>query len=65
MIAITDICKDFGRRAAVQDVSSTCAPSTIPGHLGPNGAGKSTILKMLLGLRPHRAVWLTLVVSTT
>ncbi|RQX05631.1 hypothetical protein DLJ59_07050 [Micromonospora inaquosa] len=50
LISVTDICKDFGRRSAVKDVSFDCVPGTITGLLGPNGAGKSTILKMLLGL---------------
>ncbi|MEU7656421.1 ATP-binding cassette domain-containing protein [Micromonospora taraxaci] len=50
MISVTDICKDFGGRAAVTDVSFDCVPGTITGLLGPNGAGKSTVLKMLLGL---------------
>jgi ABC-2 type transport system ATP-binding protein len=50
MIQATSLTKCYGDRAAVQDVSFTCAPGTITGFLGPNGAGKSTTLKMLCGL---------------
>ena len=50
MINATSLTKRYGDRAAVQDVSFTCAPGTVTGFLGPNGAGKSTTLKMLCGL---------------
>jgi ABC-2 type transport system ATP-binding protein len=50
MITANQLTKRYGDRAAVQDVSFTCAPGTITGFLGPNGAGKSTTLKMLCGL---------------
>jgi len=50
MIEATSLTKHYGDRAAVQDVSFTCAPGTVTGFLGPNGAGKSTTLKMLCGL---------------
>ncbi len=50
MIQATSLTKRYGGRAAVQDVSFTCAPGTVTGFLGPNGAGKSTTLKMLCGL---------------
>lgn len=41
--------KRFGRVVAVEDLSSTVAPSEVFG-LGPNGAGKSTTVRLLLGL---------------
>jgi ABC-2 type transport system ATP-binding protein len=50
MIEATSLTKRYGDRAAVQDVSFTCAPGTVTGFLGPNGAGKSTTLKLLCGL---------------
>jgi ABC-2 type transport system ATP-binding protein len=50
MIEAASLSKRYGDRAAVQDVSFTCAPGTVTGFLGPNGAGKSTTLKMLCGL---------------
>jgi ABC-2 type transport system ATP-binding protein len=50
MIEANSLTKRYGTRAAVQDVSFSCAPGTVTGFLGPNGAGKSTTLKMLCGL---------------
>jgi ABC-2 type transport system ATP-binding protein len=50
MIEATSLTKRYGDRAAVHDVSFTCAPGTVTGFLGANGAGKSTTLKMLCGL---------------
>jgi ABC-2 type transport system ATP-binding protein len=50
MIEANSLTKRYGSRAAVQDVSFSCAPGTVTGFLGPNGAGKSTTLKMLCGL---------------
>ncbi len=50
MIEAHTLTKRYGDRAAVQDVSFTCAPGTITGFLGPNAAGKSTTLKLLCGL---------------
>jgi ABC-2 type transport system ATP-binding protein len=50
MIEADSLTKRYGARAAVQDVSFSCAPGTVTGFLGPNGAGKSTTLKMLCGL---------------
>jgi ABC-2 type transport system ATP-binding protein len=50
MIEAKSLTKRYGARAAVQDVSFSCASGTVTGFLGPNGAGKSTTLKMLCGL---------------
>lgn len=44
------LCKRFGRREVVRDVSLRVESGTIFGMLGPNGAGKSTTIRMLLGL---------------
>jgi len=42
--------KEFGRNAAVEDLSLTIGRGEVFGFLGPNGAGKTTSLKLLLGL---------------
>ena len=42
--------KEFGRNAAVEDLSLSIARGEVFGFLGPNGAGKTTSLKLLLGL---------------
>lgn len=54
MILQTDnLCKNFKKQKAVNNVSLNIQRNSIYGLLGPNGAGKSTTLKMLTGiLRP-------------
>lgn len=52
-ISATGLCKRFGARQAVDDVSFTARRGSITALLGPNGAGKTTTLRMLTGaLRP-------------
>ena len=50
MIEVSHLCKRYGGRAVVDDVSFRCAPGTVTGFFGPNGAGKSTTLRMVVGL---------------
>jgi ABC-2 type transport system ATP-binding protein len=44
------LCKAFGDKVAVSDLSLTVERGEVFGFLGPNGAGKTTSVKMLLGL---------------
>lgn len=44
------LCKRFGEKLAVRDLSITVERGEVFGFLGPNGAGKTTSVKMLLGL---------------
>jgi len=44
------LCRRFGDKVAVADLSLRVARGEVFGFLGPNGAGKTTSLKMLLGL---------------
>ncbi len=44
------LCKTFGSKVAVSDLTLTVAQGEVFGFLGPNGAGKTTSVKMLLGL---------------
>ena len=48
-IRLTGVCKKYGRRMALDDVSITIGPG-VTGLLGPNGSGKSTLIKSLMGL---------------
>ena len=41
--------KNFGRKAAVRDVSFSMVEGEIVGLLGPNGAGKTTVFYMIVG----------------
>lgn len=44
------VTRNFGRLAAVDDVSMAVLPGEVVGLLGANGAGKTTLMRMLLGL---------------
>ena len=49
MVEIKNLCKNFGDKKAVIDVSFNIEEGEIMGFLGPNGAGKSTTLNILTG----------------
>ena len=51
ILKTNNLCKDFKKQKAVNNVSITVRENSIYGLLGPNGAGKSTILKMITGMR--------------
>jgi len=46
----TGLCKQFGQKTAVANLTLKVKRGEIFGFLGPNGAGKTTAIKMLLGL---------------
>ena len=49
MILAENLCKFYGRFAAVNDVSFSVPRCQVCAFLGPNGAGKSTTMKLLTG----------------
>jgi ABC-2 type transport system ATP-binding protein len=51
-IAVRDLRKIYGGRAAVDGLNLTVPQGSFFGFLGPNGAGKSTTIRMLTGLAP-------------
>lgn len=59
-IHLENICKRYGRREVVSDVSLDVSQGEIVGLLGPNGAGKTTTFYIATGLvQPNRGhVWL-------
>ena len=50
MLEALGLCKSYGSRAVVTDLSLSVRAGEIVGLLGPNGAGKSTTVAMLCGL---------------
>jgi len=51
-IAVTELRKIYGDKAAVDGLTLTVPRGCFFGFLGPNGAGKTTTIKMLMGLAP-------------
>ncbi|MGH7754796.1 MAG: LPS export ABC transporter ATP-binding protein [Vulcanimicrobiaceae bacterium] len=49
-IVLTDLCKRYGQRTVVDNVSATVDMGEVVGLLGPNGAGKTTTFSMVVGL---------------
>lgn len=49
-IAVRDLRKIYGEKAAVDGLNLTVPKGCFYGFLGPNGAGKTTTIKMLMGL---------------
>lgn len=50
VIAITNLSRKFGPKAALNNVSLVVPRGTVFGLVGENGAGKSTLIKHILGL---------------
>jgi ATP-binding cassette ChvD family protein len=49
VIEARDLCKGYGGRMLIQDLSFTLPAGAILGVVGPNGMGKTTLLRILLG----------------
>lgn len=49
MIEVKNLCKSYGNKLAVDNISFTAEDNEILGFLGPNGAGKSTTMNILTG----------------
>lgn len=49
-IRISNVCKKYGNKEILKDISFEARKGRITAFLGPNGAGKSTTMRILLGL---------------
>ena len=49
MIEVNNLCKNYGSKKAVDNISFRAENGEILGFLGPNGAGKSTTMNILTG----------------
>jgi ABC-2 type transport system ATP-binding protein len=49
-IRASGLSKQFGKLAAVRDLTLEVGAGEVFGFLGPNGAGKTTTIRMLIGL---------------
>ncbi len=49
-IACEQLCKMFGNRSVINDLSFEVGENEMVGLLGPSGSGKTTLLRMLAGL---------------
>lgn len=52
MINVSNLCKTFGDKVAVKNLTFEVAGGEILGLLGPNAAGKTTTMRMLTGFFP-------------
>jgi ABC-2 type transport system ATP-binding protein len=50
LVAVENVSKSFGEKAALRNISFSVPPGQICGLLGPNGAGKTTLFRLLMGI---------------
>lgn len=49
ILKINNLCKSFGKKKIIDNLSLEVYSSEVFGFLGPNGAGKTTTIKMIMG----------------
>jgi len=52
VIKVENLCKSFGAKMAVNDVSFAVEKGEVLGFIGPNGSGKSTTMRIITGYYP-------------
>lgn len=49
-VKVEHVCKKFGSKMVLDDISLTIEKGTIYGLIGPSGAGKTTLVKLIVGM---------------
>lgn len=49
-LSVDKVCKSYGQKRVVDNVSFSANTGEILGFLGPNGAGKTTTIRMIMGI---------------
>lgn len=57
-IVMHRLCKSFGEKSVLRDVSGTLVANRITGLMAPSGAGKTTLLRILMGLEQADSGWI-------
>lgn len=52
MLRIKDLCKNFGSKQVLHNISLEVTQPLIYGLIGPNGAGKTTLMRTICGILP-------------
>lgn len=60
VIDVANLCKNYGDRVIIDDLSFSIPKGAIVGIIGPNGAGKSTLFRMLTGIEQADSGTITL-----
>ncbi|MFC3748171.1 ABC transporter ATP-binding protein [Paenibacillus sp. GCM10012306] len=50
VISVNHVCKSFGSKQVLKDITLEVAPAETFGILGPSGSGKTTLVKILTGI---------------
>ena len=51
LLECIDLCKSFGKKEILKNVSFSIDEGDILAFIGPNGSGKTTTIKLILGLQ--------------
>ena len=51
LLECQNLCKSFGKKQILKDVSFEIDEGDILAFIGPNGSGKTTTIKLILGLQ--------------
>ena len=56
LLSLRNVCKSYGDKRAVNNVSLEVPRGSIYGFLGPNGSGKTTTIRSIMNIKGNAAV---------